>query len=581
MALRPDLVQRKDRKNSRNAARWNRVPPKAWCLLFSAAFLISGSACLSPGQAFELDETELQEVEELSESLANALLDFSAAVRRRDLQNLGEFFAEEADVGAIPCPAFPNRPEIQWVYESSLTLPESKTNPSDKPGVFENWTQFLSCFSEIEDARFKVVDAGFARQDHKVRGESRFKFFVVGRDQNGRRLGIHGRGHLKALKGNEEGWEIAELTFDQVENQMAPDDLFSEVSHPAGVSVSLPPYGSPGNDDFLYHGAAAADVNQNGLIDVFVTGMMGSHLYLNQGDGTFRDAAQDAGISVPSRATAPLFLDYDNDGDLDIFLASVGDQILLENRLVPEGKLYFLDNSQESGVAVPAVGFGATAGDVNRDGWPDVYVSSYNHFGRVMPNAWHQATNGTPNLLFVNQKDGTFRESAAAWEVRDSRWSYAAQFADVDNDGFQDLYVANDFGENGLYINRGDHFEERSKESGVLDPGNGMGVSFGDYNNDGILDLYVTDMSSTAGNRILNRIFPDAVRDTNVLKKLASGNSLFQGRHDGTFLDVSSQTGPFPSGWAWGGVFVDFDNDGWQDIYSPNGFISGKSMEDT
>ena len=145
--------------------------------------------------------------------------------------------------------------------------------------------------------------------------------------------------------------------------------------------------------------------------------------------------------------------------------------MLFKNELMEKGELFLVDVSLETGVAVPALGFGATAGDVNRDGWPDLYVTSYNRYGRVMPNSWHQATNGTPNLLFINQKDGTFRESAKSWGVDDGRWSYAAQFVDLNHDGRQDLYVVNDFGENALYMNLGNRFEDRAKLAGVLDPG--------------------------------------------------------------------------------------------------------------
>ena len=122
---------------------------------------------------------------------------------------------------------------------------------------------------------------------------------------------------------------------------------------------------------------------------------------------------------------------------------------------------------------------------------------------------------------------------------------------------------------------------DEAHERGVLDPGNGMGVAFGDFNNDGLLDVHTTNMSSTAGNRILSRLFPGSSSKDNVLMKLAAGNNLFENRGNGFFRDVTAEVGGFSGGWAWGGGFIDFDNDGWEDVYTPNGFISGKSMKDT
>jgi hypothetical protein len=333
-------------------------------------------------------------------------------------------------------------------------------------------------------------------------------------------------------------WRFEAITNARVTSKVAAVDLFSEVSSPAGVAAQIPAYGTPGNSGFVWRGAAAGDVDGDGWIDLFVTAGGRNYLYLNRGDGTFRDASAEAGVDMLATGTAPLFLDCDGDGDLDVFIGAVGTQVLLENRLVPDGKLAFQDVSQERGVAVPAVGFSATAADVNADGRPDIHVCSYNDYGRVTPNSWSAATNGTPNLFFVSQPDGGYREEAAKWGVADRRWSY-------------------------------------------LDPGNGMGVSVGVYNNDGHLDLHVTNMSSTAGNRILGRLFPGQKPEANVLVKLAAGNNVYENLGGGRFRDVTAELGGLSAQWAWGGGFVDFDNDGLEDVFSPNGFISGRSMKDT
>ena len=528
-----------------------------------------------------LDKSELIEVEDLSESLANALLEFSLAVRGGDLKTIRAFLADEVEALTFQQTPVGIGSSIKWMSQRSLDLSHLRPVLTQRESLIEEWTAFLNGFSEVEDVRFQVTDSTFLKKAAGNFADSKISFFLVGRDEAGNRSWVKGRGRLQAQQ-EEESWEISLLVFDQIEFLKAEVDLFSEISLAAGLSVSLPSYGSPGHDAFVYHGAAVGDINGDGFMDVVATGISNNFVYLNQGDGTFKEVAWEVGFpATPHDVTAPLLVDYDNDGDLDLFLSAVGTQMLFKNELMEKGELSFVDVSLETGVAVSAVGFGATAGDVNQDGWPDLYVTSYNRYGRLMPNSWHQATNGTANLLFINQKDGTFRESAKSWGVDDGRWSYAAQFADLNHDGRQDLYVVNDFGENALYMNLGNRFEDRAEFSGILDPGNGMGVSFGDYNNDGQLDLYVTNMSSTAGNRILGRLFPEAGPDNNVLRKLAAGSSLFRGGSDGTFTDVTQQMGPFQAGWAWGGIFIDFDNDGWQDLYSPNGFISGKSMKDT
>jgi hypothetical protein len=480
---------------------------------------------------------------------------------------------------------------VKWVGSRRWsTGPASQGSRDD---LLRDWKALLDHFGRIEDARFKVRGAAFHEGSRLVlgaetptaapgaRGEAHIAFEIRGRNVQGQREWARGQARAEIEKAENGPWQITAFEPLGLESLVADVDLFSEVSLPAGVATRRPPYGAPGSSGFVWHGAAAGDLDGDGWLDLFVTGAERSTLYLNRGDGRFRDATTEAGLEALATGVAPLLLDYDGDGDRDVFISAVGPQVLLENRLVPDGELRFWDVSVEMGAALTAVGFGTAAADVNGDGRPDIYVASYNHYGRVTPDSWFRASNGQPNLLLLSQPDGTFRDGAREWGVEDPRWSYAPAFADLDRDGRPDLYVANDFGENGLYLHRGDRFTEEGAARGVVDPGNGMGVSFGDYDNDGQLDLFATNMSSTAGNRILSRLFPDAGPRDSVLVKLASGSSLYRNTGSGHFRDVTAEVGPFPGGWAWGGGFLDFDNDGWEDLYTPNGFISGQSMKDT
>lgn len=544
-----------------------------------------------------VDRKRLETIEELSESLANDILELSIAARDRDSEATAAYFP--AQLAAKPFPSIPSaaKPQIKWIdahgWQPQSVAPANADGRISRHDFLRDWETFLAHFSEIEDARFKVKEANFERTAKAVlgaeqptavvgaTGRARIAFYVIGRDTDGKREWARGSFWANVRFDKNKHWQFDSLDLIGFDSLVAEKDLFSEVAIPAGVGATLPQFGTPENSGFVWRGAAAGDFNNDNWIDLFVVGANRNFLYLNDKKGGFRDASDEAGVKILSSGTAPLVFDYDNDGDQDVFISSVGQQILLRNNFKQTGKLEFDDVSLETGVAKDAIGFSAVAGDVNGDGRLDVYVTSYNRYGQVTPDSWFQATNGTPNLLFINQPDGTFREEAQKWGVNDKRWSYAAEFADINHDGKIDLYVANDFGEKAMYINKGNKFVDEAAERGVLDPGNGMGVSFGDYNNDGRLDIHASNMSSTAGNRILSRLFPNSSAKDNVLKKLAAGNNLFENTGDGKFKDVTDEVGGFSGGWSWGGGFIDFDNDGWEDIYTPNGFISGKSMKDT
>ena len=544
-------------------------------LLPAVLLLLLLAACAAPQPEF--DRAGLEEVEDLAESLANDLLAFSVAVRDRDLDTIASHLAEQVAGARLPENPPPPTRAVKWIARRQWQL-EPGGPARSRQGWLDELAAFLSRFEEIDDARFKVKSAEFADDLH---GAARIKFFIIARNEIAQREWLKGTARIEVEREEEGRWRLSLFEPDSLQSKISELDLFSEVAFPAGVSEVFPPFGVGRNQGFVSHGAAAADVNGDGLLDLAATGVDQNYLYLNRGDGTFRDASEESLVKFAPVGSGALFLDFDNDGDSDLFFAAVGQQILLENRLVPDGKPSFWDVSEQAGVARPAVGFSAVASDINADGFPDIYVCSYNHYGTVMPDSWHRASNGTPNLLFVNQGDGTFREEAAQHGVADARWTYAAGFLDIDEDGDQDLYVANDFGENAMYRNDGDGFRDVAPELGIVDPGFGMGVSFGDYDNDGDFDLHVTNMSSTAGNRILALLYPEQHELRLALGRQAAGNSLYENSGDGTFRDVTDAIGGLSGGWAFGGGFIDFDNDGWQDLYTPNGFVSGKSMKDT
>ncbi len=189
---------------------------------------------------------------------------------------------------------------------------------------------------------------------------------------------------------------------------------------------------------------------------------------------------------------------------------------------------------------------------------------------------FHQFINqpGPPNLLLRNVGDGRFKVIRDIAALRIFRNSFQSTWADFDGDGDPDVYVANDFGPNNLVRNDGDgQFTDVTRDTKTADIGFGMGASWGDYNNDGRPDLYVSNMYSSAGNRILEKL--EHVNDT--FLGAARGNTLF--RNSGESFDkVSGLEAPAltveKAGWSWGGQFVDVDNDGYRDIYALSGFYT-------
>jgi hypothetical protein len=341
-----------------------------------------------------------------------------------------------------------------------------------------------------------------------------------------------------------------------------------------------------GELNFLGHeGIAIGDVNGDGLDDVYVALGNGvpNKLLIQQPDGTVTDTAAAAGVDWLDSTKGVLLIDIDNDGDQDL-LTAMGPAVVVHKN---DGNGRF-EVTKALRATTPAAFYSLAAADYDLDGDLDIYAVRYVkvRYGLTSaPMPLHDANNGPRNHLLRNDGEAGFADVTVevGLDVNNSRFSTAAAWGDYDNDGDPDLYVTNDFGRNNLYRNDAGRFTDVAAEVGVEDQAAGMGASWGDYDNDGDLDLYVSNMFSSAGRRVAyqSRFLkdqPDSVREG--VQRHSLGNTLLVNNGERGFEDRSDAAGVRMGRWAWGAKFVDLNNDGYEDIFVPNGFLTNALKDD-
>ncbi len=372
-----------------------------------------------------------------------------------------------------------------------------------------------------------------------------------------------------------------------------PDDVpkvhFTDVSQAAGIgfrhfegerSIQLP--------EDMGSGAAWGDYDNDGWEDLFVANEAGpltmspeevqqspAHcaLYRNNGDGTFTEKSKEAGIDLRAMANSPSWADFNNDGWLDLLVTSYGQNFLFQNN----GDGTFTDVSKKSGIGL-FHGFwaGATWGDYNKDGFSDVYVCGYvkytrqdvsktsNQYNTKVPSSINPSSfKPERNLLFKNNGDGTFTEVAKMAGVLDNNGrSLSASWCDFDEDGWLDLYIANDVSDNAMFRNRGDGtFEEIGRTAFVADYRGAMGIAVGDWDNDSDMDMFITHWIAQENALYSNLMAQDRQRNP------AGTRSIH-------FMDEADRFGLGQIALdyiGFGTGFIDYDNDGWLDLFVTNG----------
>jgi len=359
---------------------------------------------------------------------------------------------------------------------------------------------------------------------------------------------------------------------------------FTDIAAKAGLTAPVV-YGNPDKKKYILEtngcGIAFFDYDQDGWLDIFVPGgsqIAGAppgttnRLYQNNRDGTFTDVTKKAGLERAVWASGVCVGDYNNDGFDDLFVSCWGQNILYRNN----GDGTFTDVTKEAGLlhSKPEWGAGCTFTDYNRDGFLDLFVSTYLNFDlktAPLPGATENCTwkgiavncgpRGLPtgrNFLYRNNGDGTFTDVSESSGIAkaDHRYAMTAVAADFDDDGWPDIFVACDSTPSILYRNNRDGtFTDVALEAGVAynEDGReqaGMGVAIGDVNNSGRLDIFKTHFAD----------------DTPTLYR-NNGSSRFE--------DVTAKAGlgAFTRYVGWGAGFADFDNDGLVDLLFVNGNV--------
>jgi hypothetical protein len=343
-------------------------------------------------------------------------------------------------------------------------------------------------------------------------------------------------------------------------------------------------------------GCAWGDYNNDGYLDLFVGNQQGTanYLYRNNGDGTFMKITTGNIITDGGSSVGCMWADFDNDGFLDLFVAnggggSPGPNLLYHNN----GDGTFRKITSGAVVTDRIQSFNGAWGDYNNDGYLDLFVGD---------------NGGNANALYRNNGNGTFTKITSGSIVNEGGACVPSAWADYNNDGFLDLFVGNGAGNNFLYRNKGDGTFVKITSGSPVNEGGAVGCSWGDYDNDGFLDLFVSNggigsptnnflyhnqrdgtfVKVTSGSIVTDvgnfvhcawgDYDNDGFLDLFVCRQLGQNNSLYHNNGDGTFTRITQGSLVNDGGNSVACAWVDYDNDGFLDLFVTNGAFGNVSQ---
>lgn len=343
---------------------------------------------------------------------------------------------------------------------------------------------------------------------------------------------------------------------------------------------------------YIYNGGAVCigDVNNDGLQDLFFTGnLVPNKLYLNKGNLQFEDVTAKSGIKKEEWewSYGATMVDFDGDNDLDIYVCNSRweDPKKRRNRLwVNNGDITFTEQSEKLGLADDTYSTMANFFDQDNDGDLDMYLVTHpvDFIDKNKTNAKIKIEQGKnmSNRFYRNNGDGTYTESHKQVGINNHGYGLSGTVGDLNNDGFLDVYVANDYAMyDFIYMNDGKGgFIDASLTATKKGSINAMGSDINDFNNDGFLDIIVADMDMEENYTYKTFMLSSQVEVMRILLNAGYGyqnrsNSLQLNNGDGTFGEISRTAGVSTTDWSWSTLFADFDNDGYKDLFISNGFL--------
>jgi tetratricopeptide (TPR) repeat protein/peroxiredoxin len=472
-----------------------------------------------------------------------------------------------------------------------------------RESFFSQLSSYLAPFAKIETAELEIYGIRII-DESPLQVKTEIRCDIVGTGKDGTREQRVGSWTQSWVREGESSWKVRHWAANNELRSRLTGPGFTEITancvalDSPGMKQLLPGIdewrtaleAASGIDVYGNHGIAVGDMDGSGFDSFYVCQPSGlpNRLYRNRGDGTFEDVTEKSGTGIIDGTGSALFADFLNRGKQDLLVVRTGGPLLFVNQ--GDGRFEVRPNAFEFATAPQGTFTSAAIADYNRDGLLDVYFCVYSYYQGLnqyqFPSPYYDAQNGPPNFLFRNRGDGTFEDVTAATGLNqnNNRFSFAAAWCDYDNTGWPSLYVANDFGRKNLYHNNGDNtFSDVADAASVEDYGPGMSTCWLDYDNDGWQDVYVANMWLMEGKRITanDRFLPGVspmVRD--LYQKHNAGNSLYRNAGKGAFEDKSVEAGSAMGRWSWSCASWDFDHDGFADLYVANGFVSGPNHYD-